>query len=515
MRLQTIRGQRQAVVDAYKVSSYVGLGGSMRPNANHRMPRDPWIINLRKDSFLKKLQHLNDPTVETRSVAGYLPNNSNTFFPFAGAKLYYHGGTTKQPSDRIPTPPENKQFIELWAVDLGYFFFGVMLLTSIGMLLWMCFHFNHPVVRASQPPLMTQISIGAIISSFAILFGGMDDRYYSFGTLHVACNMVMWSYGLGFALTFTALLTKIWYAKTALLDAYKTLKAVKIPPITLIGLCAAGICIEGLILGIWTGTSGLEWKRVCYDTDRLGSCVRSRGYCYTDNPWGIIAPIAIYHLIFMLAALYLCYLARLLPETFAEIRWITTSMVSNIQIFLIGFFLLYNFQEQPNNYYLTKTFCIILGDGSVILFLYLPRMFDVYSKSNSADDKTKKELDKLAAKVIARTSVMRSKKSKSSQEKKRRGSRVFKRDITSRDSGVSKDLVEMKDLKNMKIMETHMVATTEHPTLRKKKNVDIHQRKSFDISNSDVLTGLSSINVSDRNSALIRTPRDAKIQIQN
>ncbi|GAB5368745.1 hypothetical protein AAMO2058_001346400 [Amorphochlora amoebiformis] len=417
--LQTLTGQREFVLEYYNVSDYYGFGGSMKPNDEYQVTRNGWIVNTRRELFIEKRNNPHNSTVSARRATGVILSENGRFLQYPDVDIFYYGGTTEKPSNRVGSPLNQQQHIEVWAVNVGYFILVLMTLVSILAIVWMFFNLRYPVVRASQPVLMVQIACGTIFSSFAIFFAGMDDRYYSEETLTSSCNMVIWSYGVGFALTCSAVMTKTWHAKTTLLGAYKTLKAIRTSSIKLVGLSASGVGIECIIITVWMSLYGFEWRRKCEERDMIGNCVKSRGYCHTENLSSLSIPVILYHLLCMISALYMCYLARLLPETFAEIRWITTAMVSNLQILVIGIFLLYNLRDQPTNFYLVKSVCVFLGDGSIVLFLFLPRMFNAYFQGGSDDHTTEHALNKLAAKVKAdnNRAMLRSQ-----LEKKSRGS---------------------------------------------------------------------------------------------
>mmetsp|Transcript_21751 Transcript_21751/g.42272 ORF Transcript_21751/g.42272 Transcript_21751/m.42272 type:complete len:254 (+) Transcript_21751:2083-2844(+) len=164
----------------------------------------------------------------------------------------------------------------------------------------------------------------------------------------------------------------------------------------------------------------MSWRRDCTDRDLFGNCLASRGFCFHDNALSFLVPLACVHMAAMIFALYVCYLCRNLPQSYAESRWITTAIFSNLQILVLGGLLLVLLHDDPVPFYIMKVIIVFLNEASILYCIFMPKIMAVYLKSNVSES-AKKVLDvmenDMKRKQEKAMSALRKKKSKSSKEK--------------------------------------------------------------------------------------------------
>ena len=400
-RISTTTGMRQEIVTTYNNTDYLGFTGSMRPTGLRETSRPYLLHNLRKSLFEAKAADPNNPALLTNAVTGQVSKDGYTSY---GDPIQYHGGSTTRPPNRVPSADEKKNYIAQWCRNLGFFLVSLLFASAVACLIWTFCNSRLPVVRAAQPMFLYQIVLGCIVSTSCLIPAGVDDRDSSDSGVTAACNLELWLYGLGFAITYTALLAKIWKIKTVLLQACRDLKVVVVTPFQIYGLMCAGLLVEIIILSSWTGAEGFTWRRECTEVDFWGQCVESRGECRASRVWSVLGLLIALHLAAMFYALILCYQCRDVPTEFAETKWITTAMVSNFQIFVLGVLLLNLLGKNSTLFYLVKVFCVVLSDGSVLAVMFLPKLYTTYF-SHLRDRKTEKTLRGMAEKIISRNEV--------------------------------------------------------------------------------------------------------------
>eukprot|EP00471_Norrisiella_sphaerica_P010283 CAMPEP_0184503558 /NCGR_PEP_ID=MMETSP0113_2-20130426/51964_1 /TAXON_ID=91329 /ORGANISM="Norrisiella sphaerica, Strain BC52" /LENGTH=628 /DNA_ID=CAMNT_0026893081 /DNA_START=2342 /DNA_END=4228 /DNA_ORIENTATION=- len=406
---ETLQGQREFVIQFYNSTDFNTILGDMRPRNRFEVTRDYSVTNLRSSYILENWANpLTPRDFPVFREIGVVWQDTRTFT--ATSATFYNGGSTETPTNRVASPAEDKQFVSQYS-GVGITFFVFLVIFSIASISWVLYNWSLPIIKATQPSFLIQTLFGSFVSSLVIILTGLDDESLSFSTLDSICTAQIYFFGFGFAITCTALLAKLWRAKVIIYSAVKNLELVRVPLSQMFLMTIGGLSIEALTIGIWNSFHKLSWTRSCVERDEFGACLKSRGFCTTDDPWSIIAPIVVIHVGTMLYALYICYQCRDLPESFAEVKWITTAMFSNLQIFVLGIFLLVLLHDNPQVFYLITVGIVFLQEGSVLFCMFIPKVFQVYFPGE--DEGTKKVLKKMEADLKVKQSSKDGKKSSS------------------------------------------------------------------------------------------------------
>eukprot|EP00466_Bigelowiella_natans_P005357 jgi/Bigna1/75677/fgenesh1_pg.36_\ len=285
-QLMTLPGRRKYVLTAYNTTGYTGMMGYMKPNG-YENERDYDVINLRSE-YLREAAN----GERLRKVVGVIAKNSKIFTPTG--VTYFRGGSTSPPKNSVPRPKEDKQRLGRMSY-VGITAFVLFVITDLCFFAWTFINQELPVIKASQPLFLFQVLVGSLLSSAVIPLAGLDDAGHSDRELKSACTASLWLYGIGFAVTLTALTIKLWKAKETILKTVMTLhvgfaavyenskiqhedsvkeafvllraavsQAVVIPNWQIMLMMLAGITIEVLIIGIWNSFNGIFWTRSQY-----------------------------------------------------------------------------------------------------------------------------------------------------------------------------------------------------------------------------------------------------------
>merc|ERR1719498_2076045 len=95
---------------------------------------------------------------------------------------------------------------------------AVCVLIGVCFALWTVVHRRTSLVRSSQPGFLCAIVLGSLLSLSAVFPAALDHRGHPsaqaedahFAVLDMACNLQVSLYSVGFMITFTCILTKLW-----------------------------------------------------------------------------------------------------------------------------------------------------------------------------------------------------------------------------------------------------------------------------------------------------------------
>ena len=107
----------------------------------------------------------------------------------------------------LPDPNINYNYIDNLAI-LGYFMFGLIAASSLGLGAWTYAKRSKRIVRASQPMFLGMICVGVLIMASTLIPLTVDDQYYSQQATNIACMSLPWCVSIGFTTTFAALFSK-------------------------------------------------------------------------------------------------------------------------------------------------------------------------------------------------------------------------------------------------------------------------------------------------------------------
>ncbi|CAB9530803.1 acid type B receptor subunit 2 [Seminavis robusta] len=239
--------------------------------------------------------------------------------------------------------------------------------------LWLMVHRNRAHVKISQPSFLVLILLGCIISSSTILALAQEDE----GDGPVgACMLIPWMYSVGFSITFATLFAKI-LRLFILMRSAAEMRRVTVSLQGTLGLVALVLLVDVSILVAWTVFDPLQWRRTILSEDQLGNPLASQGICVSDS-WAIFASIIFaFHLCLMLAACFMCYVTKKIPNRLSNGKFVSIAMFSNLQIMIVAIPVLFVVGSDATTSFFVRSIAIWVNDFVVLALIFGPLVFNV------------------------------------------------------------------------------------------------------------------------------------------
>jgi len=141
------------------------------------------------------------------------------------------------------------------------------------------------------------------------------------------------------------------------------------------------VLIELVILVVWTAVDPVFFKRECVDNSAI--LCESIGSCGGNNMTPFVSAIFGLHIFYLLYSLYVCYLARTLPQEFAEHKWITGATVSSLQVLVITPLLALIVWRKTTLLNFILGLSVFLNDITVLCMIFLPKMQLMYFQKDT------------------------------------------------------------------------------------------------------------------------------------
>ena len=210
----------------------------------------------------------------------------------------------------------------------------------------------------------------------AIVPMSIDDSIASEQGCNMACMAVPWLLSLGFSIVFSALFSKIWRINQIVRNS-RNFQRVKVKihhvMIPFFVIFVANVAL----LTTWTLVAPLVWVREL-DEGYEGCGLDSYGFCSFDGDVTSIS-LAISLLVVNFAALVLAlvqlFRARNVPVEYSETRYIAIAIGSSLQVFLTGLPILLLVNDSPELLYFVKVSLVFVIAMSILLLIFLPKMF--------------------------------------------------------------------------------------------------------------------------------------------
>ena len=126
-------------------------------------------------------------------------------------------------------PSDDLSYVGTSLLAVGYTLFAIQTVLSLACATWTVRYRNRRVVKASQPLFLCIVAFGTFVMSCSIIPVGMQGEYRFqvdsttdmqtdepdtyIDRVDAACMALPWLFSMGFAVTFSALLAKIWRIK--------------------------------------------------------------------------------------------------------------------------------------------------------------------------------------------------------------------------------------------------------------------------------------------------------------
>ncbi|CAB9515608.1 acid type B receptor subunit 2 [Seminavis robusta] len=276
--------------------------------------------------------------------------------------------------------PENVNSLSSGMVWAAYIMFILNVFTIMLCAVWLYWKRTTPQVLVSQPSFLCLVLAGCLISSSTILAMAQEDT----GEGPVpACMAIPWLYSVGFCITFGTLFAKIRRVFFIFRNATSTFGNKHLVSVwETLAVIGAVLAVDVFILILWTALDPLQWQREVLTEDIFGVPLESIGYCTAEH-WAIWAGlIATLHLLLMAVACFMCYAARNIPTRFAEGKYISIAMISNLQIFVVGVPILVIIGADPQTGFFVRSVIIWMNDFVVVTLIFGNLIYSVHFQPN-------------------------------------------------------------------------------------------------------------------------------------
>lgn len=280
-------------------------------------------------------------------------------------------GSSKLPPVDVTIPFHEQHLLSTSEFGFGYFFFASAMFICFVLFLWTIYFRGSKVVRRSQWSFLITFLVGNALSASAILPLMIDSG----PTVNVACMIVPWLYSVGFVITVTSLMVKT-YRVIKIFDNQE-LRKVRITDSQLFGTIFLFVIVDMIILASWTITDPLVSKLTIDSTDSFGNPTESHRMCSTNSS-GYVVAVLLYHLIILLGSSYVAFYARMIPSSFHESKWINISMISYLQIYIMGVPGIAAVYNIPEARFFMMSIVIWVSTLVRVLVIFVPKMIALH-----------------------------------------------------------------------------------------------------------------------------------------
>ncbi|KAL3943197.1 MAG: hypothetical protein SGBAC_002727 [Bacillariaceae sp.] len=271
----------------------------------------------------------------------------------------------------------------------GFAVVGILLGLCVICLAWMYTCRDQWVVRISQPLFLYVILFGTVVSSIAVPFLGFETEYRfvqdassgeltdvanpNIGIVDVGCMAVPWFYGLGFAITFSALFAKIQRVRLIYLAGVEMRrKRVQLKDVASIMVFI--MAIEVAILLTWQLYDPHKWERVVLQEEE-GFIIESYGQCVSDTGNYFWMAIVAFHVVCLVYALVLAFQTKDINGEYAESSSLFLAVMFMFQTQVLVVPLVALVQDDSNVFFFIRCIAILLQNFTVLLLLFAPKMY--------------------------------------------------------------------------------------------------------------------------------------------
>ena len=208
-----------------------------------------------------------------------------------------------------------------------------------------------------------------------------DEGHVHLWTLDVMCNAQLWAWCTGFLVSFGAIYYKLYKITSLVIrrggnltaDGVLRQRLAKAAPIVL-------LLVQSLVLLVMTVVAPLRWrlemKEFIFEEGIEEYVVQeTAGGCAADDATlAFIVPLLLLRCSFLLLGSVLCYHARNLHVKYAEVKYISLMLLSQLQILIISVLLGGFLSNTPSAVFFVKLCFTLFTEGGTLVFLFAPKV---------------------------------------------------------------------------------------------------------------------------------------------
>lgn len=259
--------------------------------------------------------------------------------------------------------------------DAAWGLSGLTCVICVSLMIWTFRHRNNRVMRAFQPFLLFQSTIGLLLMSSSIIPLGFDDTLYDVEVLNITCMLAPWLYVVGFTLFFSAVYAKIRECINIYQDP-QNYRILLVETKSCLRLCTRLLILNGTILGLWTGLDPLKWERQGVEggfTLEDGT-VETFGMC-SGGSASVAFAVILYamNVLMALIATLQAFKCRFLVLEYNEMQWLPLSVFPFLEVWLIGGPILPIIHEDPTVLFVVLSAMIFASTAAGGMAVFAPK----------------------------------------------------------------------------------------------------------------------------------------------
>jgi hypothetical protein len=189
---------------------------------------------------------------------------------------------------------------------------------------------------------------------------------------------------MGFIISFSALFSKIWRINKIFLNPQ--FRRIIVTETDVLVPFAVLFALNFALLLAWTLYDPLRFERLPVDSTNP---FNTYGTCKFEHDGTIGIAVGILSVKFgaILLACDQAYRARQISDEFSESRWVGVTVASWLQVFVVGFPVMFLVKDNPTATYLLRSCIIFVTCMSLLLFIFVPKiLFHRHHSKNDEDD---------------------------------------------------------------------------------------------------------------------------------
>ena len=318
--------------------------------------------------------------LDVQTTAMILGDNVTQLHPF----VYYNNQTQRPPTlPLILDPPVDYHLIPVWAQIVGWSLSGVVILTSLALIVWTLWNRKKFIVSAAQPIFLCQLCLGTILLATAVFPLSLqdsadnlaDDDFDTPHRLDTACMSIPWLLFVGFVTSVSATLSKTWrlnkimHGSQTMTRVTASAQAAALPFVMLM------VWNLAMLIG-WTFVSPYQYVRIpLQNVDEFGRPLEYMGGCQCRDKklaWLFAILMCLANSAGVLFVMVECYKARNLSEYFSEARSLTLSIASLTETTLLGLPIILAVQGESTAFFLVASalMCIVAACFLIPVFAF-------------------------------------------------------------------------------------------------------------------------------------------------
>lgn len=306
-----------------------------------------------------------------------LDDKSKAQFVLEHVQPFVYNDETSQQPDTLPPPEVNQNLIGDAGRTAGYVLMGIVIFLGLLCLFWAYLNRASRVVQASQPIFIGLVIAGCVVMSAATIPFSMEETTVKDESgLDIACMASQWIYYVGFAIAFSALLTKTW----SVYQIYRKpdVDTITLRPVHFAKTLGALLLVNIIVLLSWTFVAPLKWTRVEGESkDAFDRSINSYATCSAESgsalPFRLV--LVTFNLGVLIVANVLAYKCRDVSIEYQENRYIAISMASILQAWAMGIPILIVVKDSPQAKFFVEVAIIFVTCSSILLLMFVPKMF--------------------------------------------------------------------------------------------------------------------------------------------